>query len=1453
MSINGIKDKNSNNCNNFYNVDYENPRNKNNDNETTNQITQKQRNNNINPNCNKNCINKHILEASNFSVTLNNKLFTSNIPNNELKDNNRADLSNTNKEKDVCGNDNEEGNKSQYSPNANEDRFPNYIKQQTRRVINTDQGLTCNILNCINCHGSSAREFIKLRKENKLKNQIYPSIRKRRAPRNKYCKSGECAFCNKIIERFEDILWTIAASQPTQTQIAEEEAPEDINFNEHTNQVENLGSKKSHPAENELNEFTEISTPKDGNCFFHALLALDSFNNIDHKQLRLKTVEWLKALNLKNEQISEDGLESVEEYLEKMMKDGCYANSLEATAIALANNIKIKIFMADKRYADPSHKEFMQNRWITVQPNNNIQTSKTLHLKLLQGHSRGVGHYTALVPNSDIIREKDMMDIIEEKIPSEDTEEKLIKVAIFNIRSLRSITKKNFLSHILYDNEIKIALIQETWLDENSQWYQKGYRIYRANNPNNRKGVAVLISNDIKLKAKRIQHDPDGRFLKVTLQKEDSTYIKTIGCAYLEPSNQENISIIPSSVRNSDIFAGDLNKAMSGLTINGVYHFNGITYTESIKIPNSISDHSILLGTCRLKTEINESTYNVNIIDKSIANNNLKKIIDKLRNHESECILEDPKKSITIQNTTKTINIDNIEEWNQMIQNEKERNKLNKVENYRLIGRMMQIGKIDASAWSKINNALRLKRKSEIWKPEGNIKEVMEGFKELYKDKGTKPCKLNTLKDSIVKALGTISDTMNNTTLPLVHTPRSSAKDFNGFSHQDIFKIIQGDNLKQQFLNFQFFLNTVWKIENGRKLVLHRTSRVILFKKIPEIVSYKDLRPISIMPAVIITLEKLIAPVVKIGIKGKISNVQFGFKEDSGINFAKLRLAFLARYSNLNRALLIDLRKAYDSVDLDLLITEISNLLNDTMTAQLLIDMIRIYKLLNFSINGELVEPQIGLPQGSALSPILFNIYINGILETTTKNNLNINLQAYADDLIMQGNTMMEIQLAFDELLQLIQSRRMQINTQKCEYISQDKDEVIMIDGSDETIPAVDSARYLGQVINEEATPIFNITKKDLGKIIEIMNAANSLTRKSRIKIFKIYSRSRIGHLIPLLAVTKNLGETWKTIRSVIFNSVLQKSTLPRETASLLKIGFYNILVRPTLKIYLKIKELDTDTNMENFLLEATINAMKQWLESEPNHTTALKTKIIDMIDRKIVLSVEDLDKWIRADAIERLFRGTTSLGKIENLQKIQEPEVLLYLSNAPKHMVEENVRQYNKKDVDDRDQSAKAINEIVIKYLLGVELMKSNIPSTAAKPDGKTDTISWLEYLTIKEVRLEQFAETILPELEENASRITSDILATNSELTNPKDAFVLTKDFKDLIEAFRLLTIEGDSGKWENIEIVITSQFTKGRVIKDIKKKQVGRPKGHKRIEKEMDDIRKKKTQRTLDEFGF
>ena len=61
------------------------------------------------------------------------------------------------------------------------------------------------------------------------------------------------------------------------------------------------------------------------------------------------------------------------------------------------------------------------------------------------------------------------------------------------MQSIRNYTKRLYLTQLLYEENIHIALIQESFLTNDDKLYIKGYKVYRSDNTTHRKGVIILI------------------------------------------------------------------------------------------------------------------------------------------------------------------------------------------------------------------------------------------------------------------------------------------------------------------------------------------------------------------------------------------------------------------------------------------------------------------------------------------------------------------------------------------------------------------------------------------------------------------------------------------------------------------------------------------------------------------------------------------------------------------------------------------------------------------------------------------------------------------------------------------------------------------------------------------------------------------------------------------------
>ena len=81
--------------------------------------------------------------------------------------------------------------------------------------------------------------------------------------------------------------------------------------------------------------------------------------------------------------------------------------------------------------------------------------------------------------------------------------------------------------------------------------------------------------------------------------------------------------------------------------------------------------------------------------------------------------------------------------------------------------------------------------------------------------------------------------------------------------------------------------------------------------------------------------------------------------------------------------LLVDLQKAYDSVDRELLFRILRDRAKNEMEGHLLSLIEELHRTSLIEVGTSTLVAEMGLPQGSVLSPLLFNIYLEEALKTS--------------------------------------------------------------------------------------------------------------------------------------------------------------------------------------------------------------------------------------------------------------------------------------------------------------------------------------------------------------------------------------------------------------------------------------------------------------------------------------
>lgn len=221
-----------------------------------------------------------------------------------------------------------------------------------------------------------------------------------------------------------------------------------------------------------------------------------------------------------------------------------------------------------------------------------------------------------------------------------------------------------------------------------------------------------------------------------------------------------------------------------------------------------------------------------------------------------------------------------------------------------------------------------------------------------------------------------------------------------------------------------------------------------------------------------------------------INKGQFGFKKKSSTQLAVAN-AMNQILTALDdkfyvAALFIDIHKAFDCVDHCILLQKLKHL-NPTFRAYCLLQSYLENRKQFTVTNGtfsELRSMISGVPQGSILSPELFNFYMNDIFNL----NLHGKLQLYADDalIVYKATTASILLIHMKEDILLINNwlsaNKLTLNLSKTKYLMfQTKGRSLMIPTFFEVnsikIPQVSNYNYLGLIIDDKLDWTPHVTK----------------------------------------------------------------------------------------------------------------------------------------------------------------------------------------------------------------------------------------------------------------------------------------------------------------------------------------------------------------------------------------
>ncbi len=238
-------------------------------------------------------------------------------------------------------------------------------------------------------------------------------------------------------------------------------------------------------------------------------------------------------------------------------------------------------------------------------------------------------------------------------------------------------------------------------------------------------------------------------------------------------------------------------------------------------------------------------------------------------------------------------------------------------------------------------------------------------------------------------------------------------------------------------------------------------------------------RPISILTTFSKLLEKLFYNrLLKfINNNNTLHNNQFGFRSNKSTSMAIANvLSSIIDKSNSNKKVvfvLLDLKKAFDFINHDLLTVKLKHYGIRGLPLSWITSYLS-HRSQKTKVNGSFSNPHFitaGVPQGSIISPLLFNLFINDVFQF---NSTNCEIYLYADDtaVILTANSEPELQTLannfFARYCAWCQLNCIVVNPTKSCFLSFNNTNNIIVSINGHTIENSYHAKYLGLIIDNQ-------------------------------------------------------------------------------------------------------------------------------------------------------------------------------------------------------------------------------------------------------------------------------------------------------------------------------------------------------------------------------------------------
>ena len=283
-----------------------------------------------------------------------------------------------------------------------------------------------------------------------------------------------------------------------------------------------------------------------------------------------------------------------------------------------------------------------------------------------------------------------------------------------------------------------------------------------------------------------------------------------------------------------------------------------------------------------------------------------------------------------------------------------------------------------------------------------------------------------------------------------------------------------------------------------------------------------NFRPVSLLPLPGKLIEKIVHARLSTFLHNYdiLSEKQGGFRKgfSTAKSVADLTDMFLnnANKGQSTLAVFVDLRKAFDTVDHNILVRKLECYGIDELNLQWCVNYLT-NRFQSTLANGKLSsskEITCGVPQGSVLGPLFFILYVNDMQNAVQK----ANVQLYADDTVLHSsdkdldNAAMDLQEGLNQFSVWCHENKLSLNTNKTKQmafgtrykVKKTKRIILSVEGK--PLQTVPTYKYLG--ITLDSTLSFNSHVKNVANMVSyksilLCKIRKFLTEKVALKIYK--------------------------------------------------------------------------------------------------------------------------------------------------------------------------------------------------------------------------------------------------------------------------------------------------------------------------------------------------------------